>query len=1426
MNMKTVNSPGVRTAALSMSNRALTMGMAGLMLSGGLVGAGVVGGESNPLSGTAFAAPPTDGECGPVRIAMVLDLSTSYTPAEFAQQKQAALQTLDSLHANGGLGAEVAIYGFARDANVGDAKLIGSKGGRFDTVAQMQAAGEAVVNPSARDAQSAQRIEVDSVPANDPMMLTSISTDEGLAQAKAKINGLKQDQNFSSSPHAIIGSGSDWNWGYSESTGTNWAAALKAVQDSSDDYDSVMFVTDGVPNMIEGVPNTSDRSKSFPGEYDDGNNAFRKYDTAIAPVKQRVAAMGEDGIDVVPVYVRSTGDTQPKPDAITRSMRDLSGNQRGAEGEDWFTADNLDELAGKMIEATTATCDPAVQIDKKLATAAADIAPGSTIEYDVTVRGSGDYKSENVVVRDLGGANIDPDSIQVVDVGGKGSAEGSAWNVGELEVGESATARVTATVSEDWVPGQQIVNDINVNSKRQPSQPTSGNPNETVREDDDRFDREVVTPEAPDVKVDKSTISADIAPGGKVTYRLTVKNADDEFTARNVVAEDIAGAGLTVDSIAIEEGSRGTIDGTKWNIGDMAPGEVLTAVVTATVSNEVSEGDALVNDVIVNALGDPYEGGETSNENVDEDDDNFDREEITAPISTLKTNKEIDTAIEDLAPLAPVDYTIQVKNDGAVRAHDVVVTERPGDGFIQESVAFQEGSQSQGSFDGLTWNVGTLEPGEVATIKVRGTLAEDVTDAVSVTNVVSAENPFNPHDPESECVANEDGVDSDTDQCDIVVVTPPSSLQVDKEHTTAPEEITPGGEVTYTVTAKNNSKFGTEDVVVTDTPLEGLDPESVTMWVGGEQIEDADPEREGFQWAVGLLKPGQYVQAEVRAKLAEGTDIESFTNGVTVENPNNPHDPDSECVANEDGVNSDTDQCDIVTVETPNAPLQIHKGLDTLPDELVAGGNASFTVTVKNPGERDAHGVVVTDVPKDGLDPNKPTKLTDASQGEVDGLVWNVGTIKAGETVTVKVNGTLLADLSEGDEIANSASVENPWNPRGDSENPNDSVDEDDDQWDEDRVTVPDAVLKVRKQITSDPQLAVPGGTVTYDVEVMNDSTSAADDVVVTELPIQGIDPGSVTMLYAGEEIADADEDAEGFQWAVGRMEPGQRETAQVTATLTEDATAYDNGVTVENPNNPRDPDGDCVANNDDVTADDDQCDITENVIPAGELKVDKEITNDAAAPGEEITFQLTAKNTGPDTLTGIVVEDTPLEGLDPESVVLSDPSVGEVDGLVWNVGTLEADQEATVTVTATISEGTEGTEVRNGTTIENPQNPKENTPDGECQVNEGVDADEDQCDIVTVEIPEPETPEEPTPEDPETPGDPEPEDPKSPEYPEKPEDPSDPEGPKVNTGGDSPAAAMGLAGALMAAGAGALGWLGFRRFRKGGADSSVTDSE
>ena len=145
----------------------------------------------------------------------------------------------------------------------------------------------------------------------------------------------------------------------------------------------------------------------------------------------------------------------------------------------------------------------------------------------------------------------------------------------------------------------------------------------------------------------------------------------------------------------------------------------------------------------------------------------------------------------------------------------------------------------------------------------------------------------------------------------------------------------------------------------------------------------------------------------------------------------------------------------------------------------------------------------------------------------------------------------------------------------------------------------------------------------------------------------------------------------------------------------------------------------------------------------------------------------------------------------------------------------------------AKLAEGTDIESFTNGVTVENPNNPHD--PDSECVPNEGdVNTDTDQCDIVTVEIPEePETPEEPTPEDPETPETPEdPESPETPGDPEKPEDPSDPEGPKINTGGDSPAAAMGLAGALMAAGAGVLGWLGFRRFRKGGADSSVIDSE
>lgn len=299
-----------------------------------------------------------------------------------------------------------------------------------------------------------------------------------------------------------------------------------------------------------------------------------------------------------------------------------------------------------------------------------------------------------------------------------------------------------------------------------------------------------------------------------------------------------------------------------------------------------------------------------------------------------------------------------------------------------------------------------------------------------------------------------------------------------------------------------------------------------------------------------------------------------------------------------------------------------------------------------------------------------------------------------------------------------------------------------------------------------------------------------------------------------GEVIEDANTEEPGFQFPSVTLAPGQTVEAKVLITLTSDATDYKNAVTIFNDLNPVDGNVENLEewqqNNEDVTLDEDQRDYTVHKIPNGELKVDKMIRQ-SALPGGWMTYKITAKNAGPDDLVGVEVVDHGGHGHDISTIQFMNPTKGSFEDNVWTIGDLAVDEEVEIYAIVKIDEGTEGETITNNVTISNPQNPKEFDPEGEGQVNEGVDADNDQFDATEFTLPTPDVPvTPPSPLDPTAPGEPgpAPQDPPAPVEPEKPQLPQTPkevaeviEAAAVKTGGQIAENPVSLLGGIAALG-------------------------
>lgn len=129
---------------------------------------------------------------------------------------------------------------------------------------------------------------------------------------------------------------------------------------------------------------------------------------------------------------------------------------------------------------------------------------------------------------------------------------------------------------------------------------------------------------------------------------------------------------------------------------------------------------------------------------------------------------------------------------------------------------------------------------------------------------------------------------------------------------------------------------------------------------------------------------------------------------------------------------------------------------------------------------------------------------------------------------------------------------------------------------------------------------------------------------------------------------------------------------------------------------------------------------------PPADLQVHKRLVGDGSAlvAGEELTFEIQVKGSGPGTVRGASLLDIPVAGLaDIEYVSLSQ---GSVDDGVWRIGDLPEGQIAVATVTGTATGGP----VENMVVADTCEDCTP-VPPPTCVPNVDVDSDTDRCDIV-----------------------------------------------------------------------------------------------
>ncbi|MDJ0497714.1 MAG: proprotein convertase P-domain-containing protein, partial [Acidimicrobiia bacterium] len=215
---------------------------------------------------------------------------------------------------------------------------------------------------------------------------------------------------------------------------------------------------------------------------------------------------------------------------------------------------------------------------------------------------------------------------------------------------------------------------------------------------------------------------------------------------------------------------------------------------------------------------------------------------------------------------------------------------------------------------------------------------------------------------------------------------------------------------------------------------------------------------------------------------------------------------------------------------------------------------------------------------------------------------------------------------------------------------------------------VPGSDLWVDKTVDDDTPLETTN--VTYTIEVFNAGPANATGVVVEDVL-----PAGVTFVSA---TGQGSYDHTTGVWTVGSILRNESASLDITVSV-DPGTA---GSTITNTAIRTAVDqGDAVPNNDTASVD---------IFPytAADLAVVKTTSNPTPGEGDTFTYTVGVTNNGPNTATGVTINDSLPAGV---TYVSSSPSQGTytAGSGVWDVGTIAATATATLDITVTVDAGT-----------------------------------------------------------------------------------------------------------------------------------------
>ena len=873
-------------------------------------------------------------------------------------------------------------------------------------------------------------------------------------------------------------------------------------------------------------------------------------------------------------------------------------------------------------------------------TAPASVTAGGQVTFTLLVRNAGPSAATGVSVSDPLPAAV-TNATATSTGGGTCTVTGQQVTCALGTLGNAATRTVTITGTvAAGTTATSLSNTATVTSTG-PGDPTTSNNSATATS-------AIAT--SADVAVTLTAITPTVRAGDEVTYEVVARN-NGPSTARNVVVSGLVPAGM--QPVPGSSGGACTVSANTVScaIGDLPAGASGTLRFRALVLPSTPAGPITATAYIGSATPDSVPAN------------NSDPETIT--VVTAADLVATKTATPNpLVAGGSYLYTITAANRGPSDATAVTLVDTLPAGLGIDSVDPSAGTCSV-TGQQVSCQTDRLAPDGVLTVRVRGSLADDLTG--SLTNVATADSAVSDPDPSN----------------DSATVTTPVTQSADLRLTKAvsPEPVPAGTSVTYTLTAVNVGPSEASAVVLADTMPDGL-----TVLANGVSGPDGTDctvaaDNGSFSCALGTLDPGASRSVTVTAFVPGDTDEGTrLTNTATLTSPTPTQNPGGRTAS-------------VTSTVVTSADLGVTKtGTQSSP---IAGDIETYVLTVVNNGPSLARGAEVRDTLPDGV-----SYVSAVNPGgrcaEDDGTVTcSLGDLALGEIAVVQVRVSLDDDIA-GRSVTDRAAV---------------ASDTDDPVAANDTATLTQPVsaqsdLDVTKVLVGDPPVA--GGRVTYRVTVVNHGPSLtrtvrADDVLPPGLGFVSAtasDGGSC--LFQPNPQTPQDDDVVECSW--DRLAVADSVTATLTMSVPASATP---GTDIVNTATA----GSAAIDPTPATAT-----VRTPITTSANLSTTKTLLSGAPVAGQEVRWQAVVHNDGPSVARDVRLADSAPAGV---TFLSAETALGDCTvvaaAVSCRLGDLAVGDSLTVTLSGRLDQDFAGSSLTNIATATS------STPDPDTTDNSGT---------------------------------------------------------------------------------------------------------